>query len=100
MVAIIKPGQGERSTGREVNRVICIATLNVRFMRGRSNEIVEMLSRRQVDICCLQESRWRGEPARKITRTNSYFKFFWKGDNYSNGGVEVLVAHKWIDKVI
>ena len=55
MVAIIKPGQGERSTGREGNRVICIATLNVRFMRGRSNEIVEMLSRRQVDICCLQE---------------------------------------------
>ena len=54
MVAIV-PGQGERYTGKEVNRDIRIAILNVGTMRGRSNEIVEM-SRRLIDICCVQES--------------------------------------------
>ena len=57
MVAIV-PGQGERSAGKEINRDIRITTLNVATMRGRSDEIVEMLSRRLIDICCVQESRW------------------------------------------
>ena len=50
MVAIV-PGQGEKSAGKEVNRDIRIATLNVGTTRGRCNEIVEMLSRRMTDIC-------------------------------------------------
>ena len=54
MVAIV-PGQGERSTGKEVSRDIHIATLDVGTMRGQCNEIVEMLSRRLIDICCIQE---------------------------------------------
>ena len=42
MVAIV-PGHGEWFAGKEVNRDICIATLNVGTMRGQSSEIVEML---------------------------------------------------------
>ena len=49
--------QGEKSAGKEVHRDIRIATLNVGTTKGRSNEIVEMLSRRLIDICCVQESR-------------------------------------------
>ena len=56
MVAIV-PGQA----GKEVTRDSYITTLNVDTMRGWSNEIVETLSRRQVDICYVQESRCRGE---------------------------------------
>ena len=56
-------------------------------MRGRSNEIVEMLSRRLIDFCCVQESRWRGESARKIAGRNSYYKFFWKGDDSGSAAV-------------
>ena len=56
MVAIV-PGRGERSAGKEINRDIRITTLNVATMRGRSDEIVEILSRRLIDICCVQESR-------------------------------------------
>ena len=55
MVAIV-PSRGERSTGKEVNKDIRVATLDVGTMRGRSNEVVEIL----IDICCVQESRWRG----------------------------------------
>ena len=67
-------------------------------MRGGSNEIVEMLSRRLIesrrliDIGCVQESRWRGETAQKIGGRNSYYKSFWRGDNSGIGGVGVLVA--------
>ena len=31
---------------------------------------------------------------------NSYYKFFWKGDDSGIGGVVTLVARKWIDNVI
>ena len=74
MVANV-PSQAERSAGKEVNRDIRIATLNVGTMWGRSNDIVEM-SRRLIDICCVQESRWRGESARKTSGRNSYNQFF------------------------
>ena len=69
MVATVAD-QRERSAGKEVNRDIRITTVNVGTMRGRSNEIVEMLSRRLTNICCLQESKWRGESARKILTTS------------------------------
>ena len=53
-----------------------------------------------VDICCVQESRWKGESAWKIAGRNYYYKFFWKGGDSGSGGVGVLVAGKWIDNVI
>ena len=88
MVTIITQGQGERYPGKEVNRLILIVTLNIGTIRGRSNGIVKMLLKRQIDICCVQESRWRDESARKIAGRIFLHKFFWKGDNSGNGGVE------------
>jgi len=35
------------------------ATWNVGSMTGRSGEVVESLFRQRVDICCIQESRWK-----------------------------------------
>ena len=48
----------------------------------------------------LLSARWRGGSAWKIEGRNSYYKFFWKGDDSGSGGVGVLVAGKWIDIVI
>ena len=53
MVAIV-PGQCEKSAGKEVNRDNRITALNVGTMRSQGNEIIEMLSRRLLDICCVQ----------------------------------------------
>ena len=69
-------------------------------MSGRANEVVEMLTRREVDVCCVQETRWRGRSARKIQGKDSVYKFFWCGDQSGYGGVGVLIAEKWIDNVI
>ena len=41
-----------------------IATLNIGTMRGRSSEVAETISRRKIDYCCLQETRWKGGSAR------------------------------------
>ena len=70
-------------------------------LRGvKAMKIVEMLLRRLIGICCVQELRWRVESARKIAGINSYYKCFWKGDDSGSGGVGVLVAGKSIDNVI
>ena len=53
-----------------------------------------MLSRRLIDVCCVQESRWRGESALKIVGKNSYYKFFWKRDDSGSVGLQILVAEK------
>ena len=76
-----------------------IASWNVGTMRGRSGEIVETISRRGIDVCCLQETRWRGASARMITGKDSRYKFFWVGNANGTGGVGVLLAEKWLDKV-
>ena len=77
-----------------------VATLNVGSLRGRSGEVVEMLTRRSIDICCAQETRWRGESARLITGKDSRYKCFWKGEKDGFGGVGILVAERWIEKVL
>ena len=48
----------------------------------------------------MQESTWKVESAPKITGKNFYFIFFRKGHNSHDVGVGVLVARKWIDKMI
>ena len=76
-----------------------IATLNVGTMRGRSSEVVETISRRGIDLCCVQEVRWRGASARFITGKNDRYKFFWVGNNAGTGGVGILLAEKRVEKV-
>ena len=69
-------------------------------MKGRSNAITEMLSRRLIDICWVQESRSRGASAREIAGKSSYYKIYLKGEDFGSGDVGELVAGKWVDKVI
>ena len=57
------------------------------------------MSRRGIDLCCLQEVRWRGGSARIIAGKNLCYKFFWIGNAAGTGGVGVLLAEKWIEKV-
>ena len=77
-----------------------VGTLNVGTMRGRAGEVVETLTRRHIDICCVQEVRWRGASVRSIIGKDSMYKFFWVGNSLGTGGVGILLAEKWIDKVI
>jgi hypothetical protein len=77
-----------------------IGSLNVGTLRKRSGEVVEMIARRRLDFCCVQESRWKGEGARLLGGEGMRCKFFWKGSEKSESGVGIFVAEPYIDKVV
>ena len=76
-----------------------VGTLNVNTLKGRVCEVVETLSRRQVDLFCVQETRYRGGHCRIIKGKDSRYKLFWSGNSKGTAGVGVFVAEKWIEKV-
>ena len=55
---------------------------NVGSIYGRVREVCEELRNRKVDVCCLQEVRWRGEGGRFLASRE-------EGTNC--GGVEMMI---------
>jgi hypothetical protein len=93
-------GGGVKLTGARSSRgggvELRVATVNVGTMRGREGEVEEILRRRKIDLCCLQETRWKGGSARMIGE----YKFFWIGGKEGISGVGVMIAREWIDSVV
>ena len=54
------PGHGYGTEGEKLR----IGTVNEGTLRGREGLVVDMVNRRGLDLCCLQESRWKGGGAR------------------------------------
>ena len=76
-----------------------MGTLNVNTLRGTVCEVVETLSRRKVDVCCIQETRYRGGSCRTIKGKDTRYKLYWSGNDKGTAGVGVFVAEEWIEKV-
>ena len=76
---------------------IWFSTWNVESMLGRWGEISETLKRRCVDICCLQEVRWKRQGAKMI---GNGFKFIWSGGCKAENDVGVIVTNWLIGKVV
>ena len=74
-------------------------TLNVNTLRGSVCEVVETLSRRKVDVCCIQETRYHGGNCRTIKGKDTWYKLYWSGNDKGTAGVGVFVAEEWIEKV-
>ena len=53
-----------------------MASINVGTLRGRAGEVVEMLERRSVDVCCVQKVRWRGASVRFVEGRRARYKLF------------------------
>ena len=99
------PCQGDRLADYTRNRKrqyfkLRIATRNVGTLRGRSAEVIEMLSRCNVDIFCVKETRWKDELTRRVMGKNCHNKFFWKGNESSNSGVGILTKDKWTESIL
>ena len=52
---------------------------NVGSLTGRSMEVTEELCKRKVDVCGLQETRWKGESSRFVGALGCRYKLWWKG---------------------
>ena len=65
--------------------------------------MIDLLTRRKVDLCSLQETRWRGGlnpgQTRWLTGKDSRMRFYWCGSADGHGGVGIMLAEKWADKV-
>ena len=64
-----------------------LASLNVDNMTGHAEKVVEILTRRKVHVCCLQEIRWRDASARLIMVMDSEYKISWVGNNFGLGSI-------------
>ena len=75
-----------------------VGSLNVGSMRRKASEVVETMSRRKVDLCCLQETRWKTN-LKLIAGRNSRYKYFGCGNDEGTCGVGILLAEKWWEKM-
>jgi len=69
------------------------------MLTGRADELMEALVDREVDVRCIQETRWRGSGCRFFGAQGKRYKLFWMGGKDRSDGVGMFVAEKWVDSV-
>ncbi|ESN91325.1 hypothetical protein HELRODRAFT_152473, partial [Helobdella robusta] len=62
-------------------------------------EIAEMLERRRIDICCLQETRWKSNGVCHINSDNEKYKLFWNGQKTAKNDVGIFVKEPLAQEV-
>jgi hypothetical protein len=88
-------GKGVVKMKRKKGKNLRIGSANVGSMSGRGGEVVDMLKRKKLDFCALQETRWKGSGAQMM----GGYKFFWQGGK-GGAGIGFMVADKWVDSVM
>ena len=76
------------------------ASWNVGSMCKRGTEICEELRKRNIDVCGVQEVRFRGQGARSLGVKGRRYKLWWMGNEDGTGGVGIMVKEEICDKVI
>ena len=74
---------------RVQNMKLRVGSINVGSMTEKGRELVDMLERRRVEICCIQETRWRGNKAKSL---GGNYKLIYSGaDARGRNGVGVIL---------
>ena len=79
---------------------IRFGTLNVGSLCGRKTEVCEELRKRKVDVCCIQEVRWKGQGARFVGTSGRRYKLWWSANDAGFGRVEILVKEEISGNVV
>ena len=74
-----------------------MGTLNIGTMTGRGRELADMMERRNVDILCLQETKWKGSKARNI---GGGCKIFYYGADGRKNGIEIVLREELAESVL
>ena len=80
--------------------VLKVCTVHVGSLKGRSREVVEMLSRREVYKCCLQEVWYRGAGATSIGTKEEKYKLWYSGEEGGENGVGIFIKYELAKDVI
>ena len=89
-----------KKNAEELEVIWRLGTVNVGSLVGRSAEVVEMLTRRRVDIAGVQEVRYRNSGTRMINGKSCKYKLFWQGIVTGDGGVGLLVSEEFCKHVV
>ncbi len=80
---------------------IRIATLNNGTLTAKSREIADIMTRRKLDILCLQEMRWTGGKAGgKARNIGEGVKLYYSEGKKPRNGVAICLKEEWQDKII
>ena len=92
--------QGRAGPGRcgDSSKHLRVGTLNVISLRGKVSQVMETLSCRKVDVCCIQETIFSGGNCRTVKGKDTRYKLYWSLNNKGTAGVRVFVAKGWIEK--
>lgn len=78
------------------------ASWNVGSMTGRSCEIEDMMRRRNLDVLCVQETKWRntGSRARFLDNRSKAFKMYYYGEQQDRNGIGIILAAELVNNVV
>ena len=77
--------------------LVRVGTLNIGTMNGMGRELPDLMERRNVDILCLQETKWKGSKARNI---GGGCKLFYNEANGRRNGIEIVVRVEMAESVL
>ncbi|VDL69797.1 unnamed protein product [Nippostrongylus brasiliensis] len=79
-----------------LKKLVRIGTLNVGTLTGKTRELADLIRRKNIQVLCLQETRWKGEKAKEI---GEGVKLFYKGEGGKKYGVGIAVSEVLKDSV-
>ena len=74
-----------------------MGTLNIGTMTGRGRELADIMERRNVDILCLKETKWKGSKARNI---EGRCKIFYNGADGRKNGIGIVLREELAKSVL
>ncbi|XP_063378669.1 craniofacial development protein 2-like [Cydia fagiglandana] len=74
-----------------------IATWNLGSLTGRQQELAETLHRRRVNICCIQETKWKGAKSRDL---GLGYKLVYYGTVNNQNGIGIVLDKDLKNRII
>ena len=74
-----------------------MGTLNIGTMTGRGRDLADLMEKRNVDILCLQEAKWKGSKGRNI---RGKCKLFYNGADGRKNWIGIVVRKELTESVL
>ena len=66
-------------------------------MTGRSGEVVHLMARKNLQVLCVQVTKWRGSKAREI---GAGYKLYYHGEDGMKNGVGIVLSEDLNDRIL
>ena len=92
-----KRARRQQEKKRTVTAALKIGTLNVGSMTGRGREVAAMMENRQIDVLCVQETKWKGSKAKDL---GGGYKLYYHGCERNKNGVGIILSASLVGDVV